>query len=124
VLPSRHEGLPLSLVEAMLAGRPTIATDAGGIAELLTDNETGFLAAAPTVAAFSDALERAWAARARWPQLGATARMRAQATVPVDAPAALARKLLALVPGGTDTLTPPLAIPLPPAGTEPARLSA
>lgn len=125
VLPSRHEGLPLSLVEAMLAGRPAIATDAGGIAELLTDNETGFLAAAPTVAALSEALERAWAARARWPQLGAAARLRARTCVPADAPATLARKLLTLVPGVVDTSAPlaPLPVAVPPAGTE-QRLSA
>jgi glycosyltransferase involved in cell wall biosynthesis len=122
VLPSRHEGLPLSLVEAMLAGRPAIATDAGGIAELLTDNETGFLAAAPTVAALSEALERAWAARTRWPQLGAAARARARATVPADAPAALAHKLLALVPGVAGRLPAPLAVPVAAGERAPARL--
>jgi glycosyltransferase involved in cell wall biosynthesis len=44
----------------MLCGRPAIAHDAGGIAELLVDNETGFLAAAATVGALDAALERAW----------------------------------------------------------------
>ncbi|TGE25350.1 glycosyltransferase [Hymenobacter aquaticus] len=97
ILPSRHEGLPLALVEAMLSGRPTIAANAGGIAELLTDEVTGFLAAAATVPALDEALERAWAARAAWPQLGAEAARQARASVPIDAPRLLAQKLLNLV---------------------------
>lgn len=94
VLPSRQEGLPLALVEAMLCGRPAIATDVGGIAELLADGETGFLATAPTVSALDAALERAWSARADWPRLGAQAARRARATVPADPAAHFADELL------------------------------
>ena len=97
VLPSRYEGLPLAMVEAMLSGRPTIAADAGGIAELLMDNETGFLAAGTTFNALDEALERAWAARSRWPQLGAEAARQARAAVPANTPKLLAHKLLELV---------------------------
>ncbi|HKO62443.1 MAG TPA: glycosyltransferase family 4 protein, partial [Pyrinomonadaceae bacterium] len=45
ILPSRTEGLPLSLVEAMMAGRPGIVTKVGGNAEVVEDGVTGFLAA-------------------------------------------------------------------------------
>ncbi|MDQ2772417.1 MAG: glycosyltransferase family 4 protein [Bacteroidota bacterium] len=96
VLPSRNEGLPLALVEAMLCGRPAVATNAGGVAELLVDGETGFLAAAATVDAFDAALERAWAARPAWPRLGAQAARHARASVPSNAAELFARELLHL----------------------------
>ena len=48
VLPSRFEGMPLVVVEAMLCGRPCIVTDVGGNAELIRDGINGFLAKAPT----------------------------------------------------------------------------
>lgn len=96
VLPSRYEGLPLALVEAMLSGRPAIATPAGGISELLVDNVTGFLATAPTIDALDEALTRAWARRADWPQLGAQAARHARATVPPDPAADFSQQLLQL----------------------------
>jgi len=40
---SRWEGLPLTIIEAMLAGVPVVATDVGGVDELVVDGETGFL---------------------------------------------------------------------------------
>jgi glycosyltransferase involved in cell wall biosynthesis len=94
VLPSRNEGLPLVLVEAMLCGRPAIATNAGGVAEMLVPNETGFLAAAATVQALNAALEQAWNQLADWPQLGAQAARHARANVPVDAAALFAQELI------------------------------
>ncbi|MBC6698926.1 glycosyltransferase [Hymenobacter puniceus] len=100
ILPSRHEGLPLALVEAMLSGRLAIAADAGGIGELLVDNETGFLATAPTIQALDEALERAWAAQASWPQISAEAARRARAMVPADAAEVLAHKLVAIAQEG------------------------
>jgi glycosyltransferase involved in cell wall biosynthesis len=96
VLPSRYEGLPLALVEAMLCGRPAIAANAGGIAEILVDNETGFLAAEASPASFDEALERAWARRAEWPSIGAQAAAHARATVPADAAADFSQQLLDL----------------------------
>ena len=41
--PSRSEGFPLSVVEAMLAARPVVATRVGSMAEAVTDAQTGFL---------------------------------------------------------------------------------
>lgn len=43
LLPSETEGLPLVLVEAMLASKPVIATDVAGSNEVVVPGETGFL---------------------------------------------------------------------------------
>ena len=43
VLPSLHEGLPNSLMEAMAMGLPCIATDVGGVRELIDDQQSGVI---------------------------------------------------------------------------------
>lgn len=43
VQPSRSEGFPLTIVEAMLAARPVIATRVGSVAEAITHEQTGLL---------------------------------------------------------------------------------
>jgi glycosyltransferase involved in cell wall biosynthesis len=70
LLPSRFEGMPLSVVEAMLCGRPCVATDVGGIRELLRDGSNGFLAKAPTVELLDEAMSRAWECRSRLQEMG------------------------------------------------------
>jgi glycosyltransferase involved in cell wall biosynthesis len=74
VLSSFGEGIPLTLVEAMLCGRPAVVTDVGGNTEWVEDGATGFVAAAATPQSVAEALERAWAARDQWRQMGDYAR--------------------------------------------------
>jgi glycosyltransferase involved in cell wall biosynthesis len=73
LLPSRGEGTPLVILEAMMCGRPVVATDVGGNSEIVEDGVTGYLAEAPTVRAFAKAMERAWENRATWKNMGALA---------------------------------------------------
>jgi len=55
VLPSRHEGLPLALLEAMALGRPIVATTVGGVPEVL-DQSTAVLVAPGDPRALADGI--------------------------------------------------------------------
>jgi glycosyltransferase involved in cell wall biosynthesis len=54
----RAEGLPTVVLEAMAAGLPIVATDAGGTSSAVADGETGLLVAKADVGALADAVER------------------------------------------------------------------
>ena len=97
ILPSRGEGTPLVAIEAMMCGRPVIATDVGGISEIVEDGETGFIAEAPTVKSFSAAMERAWARRDEWPAMGDRAHAKAKELAKADPIGGLTRILEELV---------------------------
>lgn len=92
--PSRNEGMPLSLVEALFCGRPALATDIAGHAELITEGENGFLAEAATVKHIGQALERAWNQRGQWQSMGRAAYERIRRDVAEDPATAFARELL------------------------------
>lgn len=57
-LPSRSEGFPLAVVEAMLAARPVVATRVGSVAEAVSDGETGLLVNKDDVDGLAAALRR------------------------------------------------------------------
>jgi glycosyltransferase involved in cell wall biosynthesis len=94
VLPSRGEGLPLAIVEAMLCARASIVTDVDGNAELLKDNETGFVAEGTDDSSLDEALERAWNRRAELRSIGQAAAKAIRQLVPKDPAEVFARKLL------------------------------
>jgi glycosyltransferase involved in cell wall biosynthesis len=73
-LPSRHEGLPISLLEAMQAGLPCVATRVGGIPSLITNGVDGLLTEPSDPQALADALERALLDPGRARELGESAR--------------------------------------------------
>jgi glycosyltransferase involved in cell wall biosynthesis len=110
LLASRAEGLPLVVVEAMLCGRVPIVTDVGGNREVVADGATGFIAAAPTEDAFDAAMERAWQARDRWPEIGARAARAIRDFVPPDPAAAFAEQVIAAA-SGLDPIGPAAAAP-------------
>ena len=84
VMPSRFEGLPLAMVEAMLCGRAVVATNVAGHSEIVEDGVSGFLADAPTVASFANALERLWERRHQLRMMGEAAANSIRALVPAD----------------------------------------
>jgi glycosyltransferase involved in cell wall biosynthesis len=97
LLPSRIEGLPLVAVEAMLVGRPVIATAVAGNAEIVIDGRTGFLAEAPTVAALDAAMERAWQERSQLKRMGEQAAEHIRRLIPPDPARLFADRLEAIV---------------------------
>jgi glycosyltransferase involved in cell wall biosynthesis len=57
-LASRNEAFPLTIVEAMLAGTPVVASDVGSVSEAIIDDVTGLLVPSGDEAALAHALRR------------------------------------------------------------------
>ncbi len=74
VLSTNFEALPISILEAMRAGMPVVATNVGGISESVRHEETGLLARRGDVAGLRDALARVIADPALRLALGAAGR--------------------------------------------------
>ena len=74
VLASLHEGLPNTVMEAMAAGVPVVATAVGGVLEMITDGETGYLAPAADAARLAEKLLQALADETGRTQLAARGR--------------------------------------------------
>ncbi len=79
LFPSRQEGLPVSLMEAMAAGLPCVVSRVRGNADLITDGEGGFLYAPDDAAGLSDGLRKLLAAPALRAAMGARNRETARA---------------------------------------------
>ncbi len=94
VLPSRLEGTPLVLYEAMLLGRPSVVTAVGGNADWVQEGVTGFVAEAATRDLIALALERAWLNRPRWQAMGAAAREHFLKTHEICSGGTLLKKLI------------------------------
>src|SRR3954447_16932466 len=58
VLPSGNEGTPVSVIEALAAGRPVVATSVGGVPDVVRDGEDGFLVEAGATGEVADRLAR------------------------------------------------------------------
>jgi glycosyltransferase involved in cell wall biosynthesis len=69
-MPSLHEGLPYTLLEAMALGKPVIASRVGGLAEVIEDGITGILVQPGDPVALADAIQRLVAAPSLRMRLG------------------------------------------------------
>src|SRR4029077_19900044 len=58
ILSSSWENFPHTVVEALAVGTPVIATDVGGVAEVVRDGENGLLVPAGDASALADAVRR------------------------------------------------------------------
>lgn len=78
VLPSRMEGISLTLLEAMARGLPCVATRVGGNPEVVVDGETGLLVPPEDPEALAHALQALWTDPQRAEALGRAGRSRAE----------------------------------------------
>jgi glycosyltransferase involved in cell wall biosynthesis len=83
-LPSRAEGLPMVVLEAMMQARPVVATPAGGTAELVADGETGLLVPVGDAGALAAALRTLLDDPGRARRLGEAGRARVLAEFSAD----------------------------------------
>ena len=97
-LPSHREGMPRSVIEAMLSGLPVVATDIRGVREEVVPEETGLLVPVRDPAALAAALGRLVGDAGLRRRMGAAGLARARALYVEDAVIARQLALLGLTP--------------------------
>lgn len=97
VLPSLKEGMSNSLLEAMAAGKPVVATEVGGNPELVIDGKTGFLVPAKDSEALARAILRLLADQELARSLGEAGRSRVESEFTLE-------KMVARLEGLYDSL--------------------
>ena len=77
-LSSVHEGVPITLIEAMAAGLPIVATDCGSVRDIVEDGEQGFVVPVGDAENFADRLRILANDKALRSRLGKSGRARAE----------------------------------------------
>lgn len=113
VLPSVTEGLPLTILEAMAAGKPVVATTAGGIPEIVVDQRTGLLVPPRDAQALAWAIATLLVERSQAAQFGRAGQQRVAERFTVET---MTRKIeneyrallveRGMLPGAPSTLSP------------------
>jgi len=83
-LPSLTEGISLSLLEAMAAGKPCVATNVGGNPEVVVDGETGILVPPKDPQAMADAIVKILRNPELAQKMGAAGRRRVEEKFSLD----------------------------------------
>ena len=78
LFPSRHEGMPNAMLEAMASGLPVIASCIAGNEELVVDQKTGYLVPAEDIDALQTALKKMLSDSALRQQMGTASRHHAE----------------------------------------------
>ena len=79
LFPSRHEGMPNALLEAMASGLPAIASCIAGNEELVLNDETGYLVPSENIERLQAALKKILSDSAAREQMGTASRQRVEA---------------------------------------------
>ena len=74
LLPSLAEALPISLLEAQVAGLPVVATTVGSVSQAMVDGRSGFLVPPEDTAALTDRLSYLLTHREQWTEMGEAGR--------------------------------------------------
>jgi glycosyltransferase involved in cell wall biosynthesis len=98
VLSSRQEGTPLVLLEAMAAERAVVATDVGGVSEIVEAGTTGLVVMPGDYEALADSCVTLLLDRERRKRMGRMARQRVLEHFSLDATARQTAALLTTLP--------------------------
>jgi glycosyltransferase involved in cell wall biosynthesis len=79
LFPSRHEGMPNAMLEAMASGLPVVASCIAGSEELVLDGKTGYLFPSEDVESLRTALHKTLSDQTLREQMGNASRSHAEA---------------------------------------------
>jgi glycosyltransferase involved in cell wall biosynthesis len=84
LMPSRFEGLPMTLLEAMAMGLPVVASNLDGIAEVIADGKEGFLVSPASTEDFAARISQLLTDRTLFENIATNARAKIQASYSVE----------------------------------------
>lgn len=97
VLPSKHEGVPMSVIEQMAAGLPVVASAVGGLPDIVGDGEEGFLVPPGDLDALTRRLGDLVADADKRRSFGTLARQRAERDYSIETTARCCERMLSSV---------------------------